>query len=113
MPAPRNCPDELRERAVRMVFEVRAEDESHGSIARSADQLGIHREALRGWVRQAMAFVEPDTRAVTGRYANEIAEAGPEVTRAIYGDAKLRRLGDLKRAWDPHNVFHLNHNIAP
>ena len=67
----------------------------------------------RGWVHQAMALVEPDTRAVTGRYANEIAEAGPEVTRAIYGDVKLRRLGALKRAWDPANVFHLNHNIAP
>ena len=70
-------------------------------------------EMQRGWVRRAMAFVEPDTRAVTGRYANENAEAGPEVTRAIYGDAKLQRLTALKRAWDPDNVFHLNHNIAP
>ena len=65
----------------------------------------------RGWVRQAMAIVEPD--AVAGRYVNEIAEAGPEQTRAIYGDAKLARLTALKRAWDPDNVFRLNHNIAP
>lgn len=67
----------------------------------------------RGWVHQAMALVEPDTRAVVGRYANEIAEAGPHVTRAIYGDAKLARLTALKRVWDPDNVFRLNHNIAP
>jgi FAD/FMN-containing dehydrogenase len=68
-------------------------------------------EVQHDWVRRAMAIVEPD--AVTGRYCNEIGDAGPEVTRAIYGDAKLARLTALKRAWDPDNVFRLNHNIAP
>ncbi len=68
-------------------------------------------EAYRDWIRRAMAIVEPD--AVTGRYVNEIAESGPEESRAIYGDAKLTRLTALKRAWDPDNVFRLNHNIAP
>jgi FAD/FMN-containing dehydrogenase len=63
------------------------------------------------WVRRAMAIVEPD--AVTGRYGNEIGDSGPEESLAIYGDAKLARLTALKRAWDPGNVFHLNHNIAP
>ena len=63
------------------------------------------------WARRAIDIVEPD--AVTGRYVNEIAEYGPEETRGIYGDAKLPRLTNLKRAWDPDNVFHLNHNIAP
>ena len=28
-------------------------------------------------------------------------------------DAKLARLAALKRAWDPDNVFHVNHNVAP
>lgn len=68
-------------------------------------------ETQRDWVRRAMAIVEPD--AVTGRYVNEIPEAGPEESRAIYGDAKLARLTALKQAWDPDNVFRLNHNIAP
>jgi transposase len=37
-----------------MVFEVRQQTGGQpGAIARVADQLGIHREALRGWVRQA------------------------------------------------------------
>ncbi len=65
----------------------------------------------RDWVRRAMAIVEPDT--VTGRYVNEIAESGPEESRISYGDAKLARLASLKRAWDPDNVFHLNHNVEP
>jgi FAD/FMN-containing dehydrogenase len=68
-------------------------------------------EVNRGWVRKAMAIVEPD--AVVGRYVNEIAEFGPEETRAIYGDAKLAKLRTIKRAWDPDNVFHRNHNVAP
>jgi FAD/FMN-containing dehydrogenase len=68
-------------------------------------------DANRDWVRRAMAIVEPD--ATPGRYANENSDVGPEETRAIYGDAKLARLAALKRAWDPGNVFRLNHNVAP
>jgi FAD/FMN-containing dehydrogenase len=68
-------------------------------------------DANRDWVRRAMAIVEPD--ATPGRYANENSDVGPGETRAIYGDAKLRRLAALKRTWDPDNVFRLNHNVAP
>ena len=63
------------------------------------------------WTRRAMAIVEHDL--LPGRYINELSAAGPEITRASYGDAKLKRLRALKREWDPDNVFHLNHNIAP
>ncbi len=63
------------------------------------------------WVRQAMAIVEPDL--LQGRYINELSDAGPQVTRASYGDAKLERLEALKRTWDPTNVFRLNHNVEP
>jgi FAD/FMN-containing dehydrogenase len=68
-------------------------------------------DTCRDWVQRALAIAEPD--AVMGRYVNEIAESGPEESRAIYGDAKVARLAALKRAWDPDNVFRLNHNIAP
>jgi transposase len=51
MPAPRKYPDELRERAVRLVFE------SGRPIAQVARDLGVHKEALRHWVRQAEADV--------------------------------------------------------
>ena len=68
-------------------------------------------ERERAWVRRAMALVEPD--AIEGSYANENADAGPDETRAIYGDAKLVRLAALKRTWDPDNVFRLNHNVEP
>jgi FAD/FMN-containing dehydrogenase len=63
------------------------------------------------WVRQAMAIIEPDL--LPGRYINELSDANAEITRHSYGDAKLERLRALKRAWDPTNVFRLNHNIDP
>jgi hypothetical protein len=48
--APRKYPDELRERAVRMVFEVREQSgERRGSIVRVARQLGVGAETLRNW----------------------------------------------------------------
>jgi FAD/FMN-containing dehydrogenase len=68
-------------------------------------------EPNRAWVRRAMAIAERE--ATFGRYANENAEDGPDATRAIYGDAKVARLARLKRAWDPDNVFRINHNVAP
>ena len=68
-------------------------------------------EANKAWVRNALAIVEPD--ATEGRYSNGNSDEGPAETRAFYGDAKLARLAQLKRAWDPDNVFRLNHNISP
>ena len=54
MPAPKKYPDELRERATRLAVEARRDPASTvGAIRRIADQLGIHPEALRGWVKKA------------------------------------------------------------
>ena len=47
MSAPRKYPDELRERAVRLV----TEDGQHGAIARVAARLDSNPETLRNWVR--------------------------------------------------------------
>jgi FAD/FMN-containing dehydrogenase len=68
-------------------------------------------DANADWCRRAMAVVEPDR--TLGAYANGNADTGPEESRKIYGDAKLARLADLKRKWDPDNVFHVNPNVAP
>ena len=54
MAAPRKYPDELRERATRLAVEARRDPQAApGAIRRIADQLGVHPEALRVWVKQA------------------------------------------------------------
>ena len=67
--------------------------------------------AQRAWASEAMAIVEPF--AIEGRYVNENADDGPDATRRIYGEAKIGQLTALKQAWDPDNIFHLNHNVVP
>jgi transposase len=54
MAPPKKYPDELRERATRMVLEARRDPATAtGAIKPIADQLGIHPETLRTWVKRA------------------------------------------------------------
>jgi FAD/FMN-containing dehydrogenase len=48
----------------------------------------------------------------TGTYVNVLADSADQAERA-YQPAQLARLADLKRQYDPDNVFHLNQNIRP
>lgn len=51
MGRPRVYPDELRARAVRLVYEWRKErDVATGGLQAVADQLGLNRETLRRWL---------------------------------------------------------------
>ncbi|OLL70329.1 Mobile element protein [Pseudonocardia sp. Ae168_Ps1] len=55
MAAPRKHPNELRERAIRLVLDAKADPVNAGTnvCRRIGDQLGILPETLRGWVKQA------------------------------------------------------------
>lgn len=47
-------PQELRERATRLAIEARRDPDTRtGAINRIAEQTGVHKEALRTWVRKA------------------------------------------------------------
>jgi transposase len=118
MPAQRKYPEELRERAVKMVLEIRArEGKGRGELARVGRQLGVHREALRGWVRQAeidggqrpgittddkqrIAELERENRelrranvlkAASAYFARELCATRRRVCRGVVGD-HLRRV---------------------
>ncbi|AEH61170.1 FAD linked oxidase domain protein [Methanosalsum zhilinae DSM 4017] len=52
--------------------------------------------------------------ATEGTYLNLITNEGRERIIAGYGrQDKYKRLARVKAKYDPHNVFHMNHNIRP
>ena len=71
MPAQRKYPDELRDRAIRLVQDLLTDEDLQLSITaactRVSEQLGINRDTLRGWVKQAQI----DTGAKPGLSTND------------------------------------------
>jgi FAD/FMN-containing dehydrogenase len=49
----------------------------------------------------------------SGAYVNFVNDEGTEGVLRAYSAEKLARLAAVKSAYDPDNVFHLNHNIKP
>jgi len=85
MPAPKKYPDDLRERATRLVVEARRDPASAvGAIRRIADQLGVHPEALRSWVKQAEtdAGVRPGTSTSDEQRLAALERENRELRRA-------------------------------
>jgi FAD/FMN-containing dehydrogenase len=63
------------------------------------------------WTRALYEAVRP--HAGSGVYVNDLdRDEGQERVREAYGDNHAR-LVELKRQWDPDNIFRTNHNIAP
>jgi transposase len=89
-PSSRRYPPELKERAVRLVLEARAEDpRDQTAITRVARQLGVGPESLRGWVKQA----EIDTGKRDGLTTEERAHL-----KALQKEVKeLRRSNEILR----------------
>ena len=90
MAAPKKYSDELRERATRMAVEARrAPATATGAIRRVAEQLGVHPEALRTWVKRAE--IDGGVRAgTTSADAARIAELERE-------NRELRRANEILR----------------
>jgi transposase len=85
-------PQELRERAVRMVAEVRPNYESDwAAITAVAQRLGIGTaETLRKWVRQAQVDA--------GQRSGVSSEESAEVKRLRRENAELRRANEILKA---------------
>lgn len=70
----------------------------------------IDNEANTAWVRDYYAALAPHSRE--GGYINFYAEDDRARLKAVFGD-NWQRLTEVKAAWDPDNVFHVNQNIPP
>jgi transposase len=85
MSAPKKFSDELRERATRMAVELRRDPETRGTaIRRVSEQLGMHPETLRNWVRQAEVDggVRPGTTTSDVQRLAELEQENRELRRA-------------------------------
>jgi transposase len=91
MAAQRKYPEELRDRAVKMVLEVRERDGTgRGELARVGRQLGVHPEALRSWLKQA-EIDGGERPGITTGDRQRIAELEREVR-------ELRRANEILKA---------------
>jgi transposase len=91
MVAQKRYPDELRDRAVKMVLEIRERDgKGHGEIARVGRQLDVHPEALRSWLQQA----EIDT----GKRPGMTADGRQRIAELEKENRELRRANEILKA---------------
>jgi transposase len=85
--APKKYPDELRARAVRLW----RESEPKPVIRKLAEQLGVHHEALRNWIRQD----EADRGQRDDRPTTDMVEENRRLRRE---NAELRRVNEVLKA---------------
>jgi len=64
----------------------------------------------RAWAEDAAAALR---RGEDGAYANFLGDEGAERVQAAYPGATWDRLAEVKRCYDPENVFRLNQNLPP
>ena len=83
MVAPKKYPDELRARAVRLY----RESDPQPTIRRLAEQLNVHHEALRNWIRQDQA----DVGERHDRPSSDLLEENRRLARE---NAELRRANE-------------------
>ena len=63
------------------------------------------------WTKDTYAAISE--HLATGRWLNYLGDdEADDAIRAAYGP-NFDRLREVKRRYDPDNVFHLNHNIVP
>jgi FAD/FMN-containing dehydrogenase len=70
------------------------------------DERPVH----EAWAGEAVARLSAGTG---GAYVNFLGDEGQERVRAAYPGATWDRLVEVKRRYDPENLFRLNQNVAP
>ena len=127
MAAPRKYSVELQQQTTRMAMDARQDPESaRGAIKRVADQLGVHPEALRNWVRQAETEAVASVGSKGDSYDNAMAEALNSLFKAEYIRNPVTRpkggwksVGDVEIAvaeyvdWINHRRLHGEIGLIP
>jgi transposase len=85
MPAPRKYPDEMRERAIRLVLDIADEAGSiTAACRRIGEELGINSDTLRGWVKQTQvdSGKRPGTTSGDAARMRQLERENAELRRA-------------------------------
>jgi len=87
VPAPRKYPNELRERARRLVQEAREQDPElslNAAVVRIGQRTGVNADTLRGWCKQAEidSGRRPGTTTSDGQRIKELERETRELKRA-------------------------------
>ncbi|WP_460985762.1 IS3 family transposase [Sinomonas halotolerans] len=101
MPAPRKYPQELRERALRLVGEARKEDPElslNAAVVRIGQRVGVNPDTLRGWCKQAAidAGERPGTTTNDAQRIKALEAENRELKRAneiLLAASKFLRAG--------------------
>jgi FAD/FMN-containing dehydrogenase len=67
-----------------------------------------NREAITSWTKDYWDALHPTSAG--GAYVNFLMDEGQDRVKASYLD-NYARLAQVKRRYDPHNLFHINQNI--
>ena len=100
MPAPRKYPNELRERAQRLVAEAREQDQTL-SLNAAVLRVGVNPDTLRGWCKQGDidAGHRPGTTTSDGQAIKQLQAEVRELKRA--NEILLAASSFFARALDP------------
>ena len=87
MPAPRKYPDELRQRAQRLVAEAREQEPGlslTAAVTRIGPRVGVNVDTLRGWCKQADidAGLAPGVTTADAKRIKELEREVRELKRA-------------------------------
>ena len=85
-------------------------DATWGSVFAGVDPEASNADAIRKWTIEYHEALHPYSAG--GAYVNMMMDEGEERVRASYRD-NYDRLADVKRTYDPDNLFRINQNIRP
>jgi len=85
-------------------------DANWGSVFAGVDPEAGNADAIRNWTIDYHEALHPYSAG--GAYVNMMMDEGEERVRASYRD-NYGRLADVKRTYDPDNLFRINQNIRP
>jgi FAD/FMN-containing dehydrogenase len=85
-------------------------DAKWGAVFAGVDANPANADAIRRWSVEYQEALHPYSAG--GAYVNMMMDEGEDRVRASYRD-NYDRLAQIKRTYDPGNLFHVNQNIRP